>query len=695
MTQRYFLVLLFLLLGRATSHAIDQKQFEENFKLIPQPQKVELLPGKAFSPSDLRFLYQKGQQKRPVLDLPLSALPYAKASGKGVLTLELSQTANLPESPEGYILEVKEDQIVITGKTEAGLFYGCQTLLQLLEDARDQQIPIPTCRITDYPGLPYRAIHWDLKYHLDAGHYYYQMIDRLARIKVNAIIVEFEDKLRYKKAPLVGADHAISIEEFAAITRYAKNRHIEISPLVQGLGHVSFILKHDKYKPLRDDPASDWVLDPLNPETYKLQFSLYEEAIQATPGGKYLHVGGDEVYNLGRSALSKKSGMKPFELQMYWLNKVCEFARQHNRIPIFWDDMLFQLSGLWQTISNGKMSNQEIEKLWAENQARLDANVHLFPKDCIYMRWEYSKPKSLGNLKAIDWFKANNLKVMAAPASQSMSGMLPRENSLYQPVKDFCEIATEKKLDGILTTAWDDSSPHFETYWRGFYDFAGLTWNYQDIPANEAHRLFRHRFYAPALSDPAHEFQDSLEVALTFWDSGLINTKRQRNRYPRKDDSISLPNQNQPGKWSKKYEAKISQARLEIPRYATIRKRIGETEFLATRNHYALNFMKEMNELQIYPAKLILLLETYDQLPSGVEKKKAASAISDYVTQFSELRKNYENIFSETRFLNNPEDYILDQNNDNMLANGVNTSSWMFVHELTLNEHIKKWLEGK
>src|SRR5665647_1666359 len=86
-----------------------------------------------------------------------------------------------------------------------------------MEDARDQHINIPTCTITDYPNIAYRAVHVDLKHHLDATYYYYDMIDRLARIKINAIIIEFEDKLRYRKAASIGASDAISIEEFAAI----------------------------------------------------------------------------------------------------------------------------------------------------------------------------------------------------------------------------------------------------------------------------------------------------------------------------------------------------------------------------------------------------------------------------------------------------------------------------------------------
>src|SRR4030095_10105999 len=209
-----------------------------------------------------------------------------------------------------------------------------------LEDSHDQQIEIPSCRITDYPEIPYRAIHIDVKHHLDATRYYYDIIDRLAAVKVNAVIIEFEDKLRYRKAPLIGSPNSISIEEFASLSKYAKERLIEISPLVQGLGHASFILKHEEYKKLRDNPESDWSFDAVNPETYALQFSLYDDAIAATPFGKYLHVGGDEVGDLGMSEMAKKSGLSAMQLQMQWLQKVCEYARAHNRIPIFWDDMV-------------------------------------------------------------------------------------------------------------------------------------------------------------------------------------------------------------------------------------------------------------------------------------------------------------------------------------------------------------------
>jgi hypothetical protein len=669
--------------------SIDNKNFDKTFRLLPKPQKIEFLSGKAFSVRDLRSLCLEGIAKRPVMDQPLFGLPLRSASGKGVLTLSLSKNKELPSSEEGYILEVKNGQITISSRGEAGLFYGCQTLQQLLEDAKDQQTDIPALKITDYPNVPYRAVHLDIKYHLDTDHYYYDLIDRLSRIKVNAIIAEFEDKLKYR-APKIGADNAMTIEEFAALSRYAKERNIEISPLVQGLGHVSFILKQDEYKHLRDNPSIDFVSDPVNPETYKLIFSMYEDAIAATPNGKYLHIGGDEVRNYGNYALGQKTGKTPYELQMYWLNKVCEFATAHNRIPIFWDDMLLKYSGLIGTTESLSLTNEQIEKIWKDNQQKLDQNINLFPKNCVYMRWAYSNPQVLGNVKAMEWYKSHHLKVMGAPAAQNMSPMLPRDNSIFTPIKHFCRLANEIKLDGLLCTTWDDSSPHFETFWRGLYYYASLSWNYQDIQPSEAQNQFRHRFYAPELSDASFEFQDQLEQALNFWDTALLN-KGRRTHYFMNTEMISLPDKNNPGEWSEKYKERIAKAKSETELYLQIKEKIEKATKLARRNFYSLALMNQINELQIYPSNLLLLLDKYDRA-SGEEKTKARKDLTAYVDSFDSIRKAYEDVFSETRFLKNPDGYILDQNLDFMLANGTNNSDWMHLFELKINGMIKQQL---
>ena len=301
--------------------------------------------------------------------------------------------------------------------------------------------------------------------------YYYESIDRLARYKINAVVFEFEDKLRYQRQPLVGAPQAISIDEMAALTQYARERHIEITPLVQGLGHATFILKHQEYANLREIPWNRWAFCPLNEGTYQVLFDLYRDAIDATPGSKYLHIGGDEIGNIGLCPRCKptadKEGM--LALNLYWLKRVCEFAKENNRIPIFWDDMPLQNAGLLESTDSYEMPLPEVERLWQKGIPKLDSLLLDFPKNCVYMRWNYSMARQDGNIRALDWYKSHGLNAMIA-TSTSISSDIGN-------IRSFIQLAGEKKIDGMLCTAWDDNSPHMETFWRGFIASAEYSWN--------------------------------------------------------------------------------------------------------------------------------------------------------------------------------------------------------------------------
>lgn len=331
---------------------ISAKTLDSRFQILPLPQKIEIISESGLKGSELSFITAEGDFALPVLGTLTDCLPRYKSSGKGVV-LRLT-TDSTPESEEGYLLEVGKKGVVISARTAAGLFYGCQTLEQLMEDSRDFNLTIPQMKITDYPQIDYRAVHFDNKHHLDRTEYYYRTIDKLARYKINAVIWEIDDKLRFSRHPEIGAPNALSKQEVRAISRYAKERNIEITPLVQGLGHAGYILKH--HWELRENPASDWEFCPSDPRTYDLQFDLYKDALEAMPDGKYLHIGGDEITAIGIDERCKATGKSAFELQMEWLKKVCDFAVAHGKTPIFWDDMPIKYAGLWGLVNNSNLT---------------------------------------------------------------------------------------------------------------------------------------------------------------------------------------------------------------------------------------------------------------------------------------------------------------------------------------------------
>jgi len=506
------------------------------FKILPKPRKVKFLKSAGVGFRGLKKIRIEGDFPRPVMGPILSLLPLTDKSERGTLTLKLSDARKLPESEEGYILLVKDGRIEIGSRGEAGLFYGCQTLEQLLEDSRESGMAVPACTMTDYPALSYRAVHIDVKHHLDTMKYYYDSIDRLARYKINAIIFEFEDKLRYRRRPLVGAPQAISIDEMAALTRYARKRHIEISPLVQGLGHATFILKHEEYAPLREDPESRWAFCPCDEGTYELLFDLYLDAFEATPGSRYLHVGGDEVGEIGQCPRCKQRAESEGKLglNLYWLNRVCDFAQKQGRIPIFWDDMIFKYAGVWETMGND-LNRKEVSQLWQKGEPVLDSVLDQYPRNCVYMRWNYTLARQEGNIKALEWFKKRELKAWIATAAQNVHPLLPQDDRV-NIIQSFIRLADEKKIDGMLCTAWDDSSPHMETYWRGLIASGEYSWNPEGRKLEEFEKVFLQREFGPACVEATELYADLFQ-AVSFWNGALC----EKGNHVRMEKLLDLP----------------------------------------------------------------------------------------------------------------------------------------------------------
>ena len=502
----------------------------------------------------------------PILGALLDNLP--RLEQKDGINIQLNITSiNVPESEEGYVLDIGHNIITINSKTSKGLFYGCATLEQLMEDSKLWNINIPQLVINDYPAIDFRAIHLDTKHHLDRIDYYYSMIDRLSSYKINAIIWELEDKLKYNRRPEVAAPNAISKQEMQALSQYAKDRNIEINPLVQGLGHAGFILKH--YWELRENPESDWEFCPSDERTYEVQFDLYRDAIEALPHGKYLHIGGDEITEIGIDKRCLESGKTPFELQMKWLKRVCDFAISHGRIPIFWDDMPLKYANLWWVLHRG-LTDEEVEKNWRTD--KLDEAVDLFPKDCIYMRWHYEDPTILPHLKVLDWYKNKGLKVMAATAaSDGGCPFMPRDNSRALNIKNFSSLVVQNNLIGILATAWDDGSPHLETVFRGFIAQGEYGWNPSTRSVNDFKKAHAQREYG--FVNDELDFLDLLEEQAFYFDGLLVEQGRRNPSWQVTDFTlIDLPDRLAPGTWSNKYALKIDSAKTMINRYKLIKE---------------------------------------------------------------------------------------------------------------------------
>ncbi len=697
----YTLTLVSLALLSACDYSNGAKG---EFRLLPQPEIAEFFGSSKLYPDSIKFYRLADGVALPVpLDYVSGMEETTKISGPQIV---FQEDMSVITEEEGYMLDIFKDQITIVGSKKVGRFNGFMTLMQLMEDAREQGVPLPMCHIEDSPKLSYRAIHLDMKHHREKTEYYYQMIDQLALYKINAVIAEVEDKLGYESHPGIASADALSMEEWKKLSKYAKDRFIEISPLVQGLGHASYILKHDKYRFLRDDPESDWAFNPLLPETYQVQFDLYRDALKALPHGDYLHVGGDEVHTTGRG-----SGKSELELQLIWLNKVCEFAKENDRIPIFWDDMPLKYADLYAPMFNTTLSRNQVDRMWREKEHILEEYLDMFPDNCIYMRWNYSHPQAEGNIKAMEWFREHDLDVMGATAGQTRWKLMPQNDSNLENIRSFANTAIDmrgersfdfnsddKEVNGLLLTLWDDDSPHFELYWRGIAFFAEYTWSGDRRSKEEIKSAYRHRAYGSALASEEFAFVEPLEEAVAWWNGALLKANNRNNlrnlEDPATEAVIDLPFRLEKSEWTTQYSMKLQNAAMASRNCNRVAVVLDSMKSLAVRNVYRLEVYEQVNKLVSFSGKAMFNLQAFAIAQAGKEEEEALASLRALPMEFRNLRAEFEEVYARTRILHKPDGYLLDQDHHLHLANQSINFDWQFWAEIYFLETLENQLNS-
>ncbi|MCG2461644.1 beta-N-acetylhexosaminidase [Flavobacteriaceae bacterium F89] len=685
------------------------EKMPEPFKIVPQPQEIELLAHRGLSYGALKYLKQVGDFDRPVMGPILSPLTQLNETGPGTLTLRLDNSTDVPKSTEGYVMTIANGNVEIVARGEAGIFYGCQTLEQLLEDSRDFLKAIPACKITDSPSLSYRAVHFDVKHHLDHMNIYYESIDRLARYKINAVIFEFEDKLRYELQPLVAAPESINISEMAALTKYARQRHIEITPLVQGLGHATYILKHDQYAPLRELPNNRWAFCPMDEGTYDVLFDLYRDAIKATPGSRYLHIGGDEIGNIGLCYRCRPTAEKEglLSLNLHWLTKVCEFAKENGRIPIFWDDMPLKAAGVYESTETGQMDETKAAEAWKTGGPMLEKVIQKFPEECVYMRWNYGMAREPGNIMVLDWYLENGLKTMIATLANPSSTTVAN-------IRSFVQLAAEKGIGGNLCTAWDDDSPHMETFWRGYIASAEYGWKANGRTIEEFYNAYLQREFG--ISIPNYEkFKQELWDAEVFWRRafnkvgsrtdlknallilpGLAHWFKPGAKMDQDEDSfasllIDLPDIKNPGKWSSKHEYRLKEAKKIMDDFQQNSKALESLTQKAKRNRYHWQIIDALNDFYITAPRLLLALEQWDQKKKN-RPSDAVENVRNAINEFDTSWKNLNTVYAKTRFTSYSKYFVPDRYFH--FASQREDLTWMIQVEELYHPLVNEWLDS-
>ena len=516
--------------------------------LLPQPLSLERKEGTFALNKDTRILVEQGWDDAANvgkqladringstgLGLKVEVLPPLTPPGQNAITL--TRMAGFKLVPNGYRLEVQPDRALIVGQDGPALFYGMQTLLQLLPPEvfspnkvkEDVAWALPAVSISDAPRFVWRGLMLDVCRHFFNKQEVENFLDLMAQHKLNTFHWHLTDDQgwrieikRYPKLTEVGAwrkDIAFGLDPKAGtaygpdgryggfftqddvreILAYAKARYITIVPEIEMPGHASAALLAYPELGCRT-PANVYCAG--NEATFEFLENVLLEIRDLFPC-KYIHVGGDEVSKKNWKACEKcqariqKEGLKDEnELQSYFIRRIEKFLNAHDRTLIGWDEILE--GGLapnatvmsWRGIKGGVAA------------AKADHDVIMTPTSNCYFDYYQAKtgePKAIGGFLPLG--KVYNFEPVAADipadkvqhvlgaAGNLWSEYFPNYRHVqYMAYPRGCAMAEVTWTDPKLKD-WDDFQKRLETQLKRLsaqgVNFRPLRPSTPDQPAN-------------------------------------------------------------------------------------------------------------------------------------------------------------------------------------------------------------------
>lgn len=362
------------------------------------------------------------------------------------IRFEIISSATSDLGHEGYLLDIDSKEIRIVANTDAGLFYGVQSLLQYIIANRTQTpIQLPNLSINDQPNIAWRGMMMDVSRHFFNVNAIKELLDLMAFYKMNVFHWHLADnegwRLEIKKYPKlteVGAwrteipgsvmykqdsTYAKKLdgkpypyggfytqEQIMEVVAYAKDRNITVVPEIDIPGHSGAALsaypefsceKHQQEPP--NSTLWNGIVDPANvnlnycagqESTFDFLEDVFTEVMALFPS-KYIHVGGDEVdKSYWEKCAACQQRMKDNgltdenELQSYFIKRMAKFLEKNDRKLIGWDEILEGGAPANATVMSWRGESGGIKA------AKLKQEVIMAPNDPLYFNRHQADPES-------------------------------------------------------------------------------------------------------------------------------------------------------------------------------------------------------------------------------------------------------------------------------------------------------------
>ena len=359
-------------------------------------------------------------------------------------------------NPQEYHIIVIGNYIMVSAPTPQGLFYGAQSLKQIIRHQllTENNLNIPWYYIFDYPSLEYRGWMDDIsRGPIPTTDFIKEQIRRLAEYKFNFFNLYTEHLFKLDEYPDIAPTDGLTAEEIKELTEYAKDYYIEFIGNQQCFAHAEKTLDNPFYDDIKDTRFN---FNPGVEETYEFLETLLGETAQAYES-KYFNINCDETESLGNgNAKSYVDSIGAENAYCQHINKVYDILQKYDKEVMMWGDILAK---------NPEMIKQ-------------------LPEDIQFIVWSYGGRESFDEMIAP--FKNSGHTFWVAPGASCWASCFPNMDNYIVNIANFARDGYKNGAKGIINTAWDDyGETMFNEVWHAMVWCAETSWNTLKTNNNE------------------------------------------------------------------------------------------------------------------------------------------------------------------------------------------------------------------
>lgn len=498
----------------------------ETPSIIPEPVSMELGEGEFTVNRSTTILADVSQPEIENIALQLKKtidsatgfdLAISNSPTDNAISLNLDSDTEAYQNNEAYYLSATEDQVTIDAPSTDGLFYGIQSLFQLLPahiyETDYSMVPqntewsIPVVKIEDYPRFEYRGMHLDVARHFFPVEFVKRYIDLIAMHKMNRFHWHLTEDQgwrieidQYPRLTEVGAWRDSTLvghygseiwdgeryggyytqEEVREVVEYAQDHHVTVIPEIEMPGHASAALA--SYPELGCVEGKDYQVKTTwgifediycpSEQTFTFLENVLTEVMALFPS-EYIHIGGDEApkaqweeSELAQQVIEREGLEDEHELQSYFITRMERFLNENGRQIIGWDEIL-----------EGGLAPNATVMSWRGVEGGIEAaqqgnNVIMTPTSHVYLDYNQApgdgEPLSIGGfspLKEVYNFEPvpEELTTEEAEYIKGAQGNVWTE---YIHTGDKAEYMAYPRASAVAELTW---SPKSKRNWTGFW----------------------------------------------------------------------------------------------------------------------------------------------------------------------------------------------------------------------------------